>query len=314
MTIGPGDHLTLIDASSYIYRGHFASTADDDAYNVNHRGEPIGALKKFADRLYGWRRFGACGRYPTHMAAVFDASRRSFRHDIYPAYKEGRSETPDDLKRQLPLMRDVARALGVCCAEQIGFEADDLIASYGLTAVEAGASVLIISGDKDFMQLVRPGIMLFEPARGIEGYEGYHAEKRIGFDEVVAKFGVPPHLVCDVQALAGDSSDRVPGVRGIGTKTAAELVLQFGSLEGVLANAEKVPQPKRREALIRDADLARTCLKLVTLCSTVDYETDLDDMRVQPLEDHLAEALTFAEHHGLRLAQRIKDGIAYADR
>ncbi len=193
---------------------------------------------------------------PTHLAVVFDAGAVTFRNTIYDKYKANRPPPPEDLIPQFPLVRDATRAFGVSCVEMDGFEADDLIATYARLGREAGARVTIISSDKDLMQLVEDGkVELFDTMKN----------KRIGTAEVMEKFGVAPSKVVEVQALAGDSVDNVPGVPGIGVKTAAELLGIYGDLETLLARAGEIKQPKRRETLLANIENARISLKLVTL-------------------------------------------------
>ena len=217
---------------------------------------------------------------PTHLAIIFDKSENSFRKDLYPAYKSNRSEPPDDLVPQFPLMRDSVRAFGLKPVEQDVYEADDLIATYAEQARARGADVLIISADKDLMQLIRPGVAMYDPASGIAGTAGAREERKIGEEEVFAYFGVGPELVVDVQALAGDSTDNVPGARGIGVKTAAQLITEYGDLDTLLACAREIKQPKKRETLT-DPDsvaLIRLSRDLVTLKRDVDVVVPLDEL------------------------------------
>src|SRR6202167_1320071 len=196
------------------------------------------------------------GARPTRLAEIFDAGTTTFRNAIYPLYKANRPEPPEDLIPQFPLVRAATRAFGVACIEEAGFEADDLIATYARLAREAGARTTIVSSDKDLMQLVIDGeIELFDTMKN----------KRIASAEVMEKFGVAPSKVVEVQALAGDSTDNVPGVRGIGVKTAAELINAYGDLETLLKRAGEIKQPKRRATLLHDDDTARISKKLVTL-------------------------------------------------
>ena len=193
---------------------------------------------------------------PTHLAVIFDASEKTFRNEIYKEYKANRPPPPEDLIPQFPLVRDATRAFGVSCVEMKGYEADDLIATYARLAREAGARCTIISSDKDLMQLVVDGkIEMLDTMKN----------KRLASAEVLEKFGVTPDKVIQVQALAGDSTDNVPGVRGIGIKTAAELINTYGDLETLLQRAGEIKQNKRRETLIENAENARISLKLVTL-------------------------------------------------
>lgn len=209
-----------------------------------------------------------------HIAVIFDRARKTFRSDIYPDYKAHRPPPPEDLIPQFELVREATRALNIPAVDMDGYEADDLIATYARQAVEAGAEVTIVSTDKDLMQMVGPKIKMFDAMKN----------KKIGLDEVVEKFGVSPEKVIDVQALAGDSADNVPGVPGIGVKTAAQLIGEYGDLDGVLANAENIKQPKRREALIENADKARISRELVTLKTDVPVEVPLGDLVAKPVE------------------------------
>src|SRR6185369_13781932 len=205
-----GSHVYLIDGSGYIFRAFHALpplTRPSD-------GLPVGAVHGFCQMLWKLLRESKVSEAPTHIAVIFDAGRDTFRNDIYPKYKAQRPPPPDELIPQFPLIRDAVKAFNVACIELDRFEADDLIATYAKTVVDAGGDVTIVSSDKDLMQLVRPGVTMFDGMKA----------KRIGRDEVVEKFGVPPEKVIDVQALAGDSIDNVPGVPGIGIKTAAELI------------------------------------------------------------------------------------------
>jgi len=201
-----GSHVYLIDGSGYIFRAFHALpplTRPSD-------GLPVGAVHGFCAML--WKLLGEAklSDRPTHIAVVFDHSARSFRNDIYDQYKAHRPPPPEELVPQFPLIRDAVKAFNVACIEQPGYEADDLIATYARQVVEAGGDATIISSDKDLMQLIQPGVVMFDGMKN----------KRIGPDEVVEKFGVPPDKVIDVQSLAGDSTDNVPGVPGIGVKTA----------------------------------------------------------------------------------------------
>ncbi len=203
---------------------------------------------------------------PTHIAVIFDAGRETFRNEIYADYKANRPPAPEELVPQFPLIRDAVKAFNVASLEMDGFEADDLIASYAREIVDAGGDVTVVSSDKDLMQLVRPGVAMFDSMKN----------KSIGPEEVEAKFGVGPGKVIDVQALAGDSSDNVPGVPGIGVKTAAELINTYGDLDTLLAQAEEIKQPKRRERLIEFADQARISRDLVTLRQDVPLDIAMD--------------------------------------
>ncbi len=254
-----GDHLYLIDGSGYIFRAYHALpplTRKSD-------GLPVGAVSGFCNMMWKFLEEMKGGERPSHIAVVFDAGRNTFRNEFYPDYKANRDETPEDLIPQFPLVRDATRAFGVACVEQDNYEADDLIATYARIATEAGARTTIVSSDKDLMQLVvDQTVELFDPMKS----------KRIGSGEVMEKFGVLPNKVVEVQALAGDSTDNVPGVRGIGVKTAAELLGIYGDLETLLKRAGEIKQPKRRETLIENAENARISLRLVTLEKNVPFK------------------------------------------
>ena len=207
---------------------------------------------------------------PTHLAIIFDKSEITFRNKLYPDYKAHRPPAPDDLIPQFSLIRDAVRAFDLPCLEQGGFEADDLIATYARIAGERGATTTIVSSDKDLMQLVTDKVMMYDTMK----------DRRIGIPEVIEKFGVPPEKVVEVQALAGDSTDNVPGVPGIGIKTAAQLIVEYGDLEQLLFRAGEIKQPKRREALIENAEKARISRQLVLLDDKVALDVPLDDLAV----------------------------------
>jgi DNA polymerase-1 len=207
---------------------------------------------------------------PTHLAVVFDKSEKTFRTDFYPDYKAHRPDAPADLIPQFPLIREAVHAFEIPCLEQAGYEADDLIATYARLACEAGASATIVSSDKDLMQLVTDCVILYDTMK----------DRKIGIAEVIEKFGVPPEKVIEVQALIGDSTDNVPGVPGIGVKTAAQLIGEYGDLETLLKRANEIKQDKRRQTLIDNAELARISRRLVTLDQNVDLEVPVDDLAV----------------------------------
>jgi DNA polymerase-1 len=276
--IKKGDHLYLIDGSGYIFRAYHALPP----LSRKSDGLPTGAVSGYCNMMWkllqdmkGWER-------PTHLAVVFDASERTFRNEIYKDYKAHRPPPPEDLIPQFSLVRHATRAFGVACTEEAGFEADDLIATYTRIASEAGARVTIVSSDKDLMQLVHDGtVELLDTMKN----------KRIGAAEVMEKFGVPPSKVVEVQALAGDSVDNVPGVPGIGVKTAAELINTYGDLTTLLARAPEIKQPKRRESLIAHAEDARVSLKLVTLDDNAKFSCPIEEMEVR--EPEPAELIGF---------------------
>ncbi len=247
-----GDHLYLIDGSGYLFRAYHALPP----LSRKSDGLPVGAVSGYCNMMWKLLEDMKGGEAPTHLAVVFDAGAVTFRNAIYDGYKANRPPPPEDLIPQFPLVRDATRAFGVACVEMENFEADDLIATYARLAREAGARCTIVSSDKDLMQLVVDGkVELYDTMKN----------KRIASAEVMEKFGVPPSKVIEVQALAGDSVDNVPGVRGIGIKTAAELINQYGDLETLLKKANEIKQPKRRETLIENAENARISKKLVTL-------------------------------------------------
>ncbi len=270
--VQPGDHVFLVDGSSFVFRAYFQSMRQDRKYNYRSDGLPTGAIRLFCTKLMQFMREGAAGSMPTHLGIIFDKTEDSLRREIYPAYKAHRPDPPSDLVPQFPLMRAAVRAFGLAPIEQGRYEADDLIATYARQATEAGADVLIISADKDMMQLIRPGVAMYDPATT---GDYARAERKIGEEEVLEKFGVPPSRVTDVQALIGDSTDNVPGVPGIGVKTAAQLIGEYGDLETLLERAIEIKQPKRREALIEHAETARLSKRLVTLDEHVPVEVPL---------------------------------------
>jgi DNA polymerase-1 len=285
--VGPGDHVFLVDGSSFVFRAYFQSIRQDQKYNYRSDRLPMGAVRLFATKILQFVRDGAAGIKPTHLAIIFDKTEDSFRREIYPPYKAHRPDPPADLVPQFPLMREAVRAFGMIAVEQGRYEADDLIATYARQAREAGAEVLIVSADKDLMQLIEPGVAMYDPASGQAGVAGSREERRIGVEEVVKYFeGVGPDRVVDVQALAGDSTDNVPGAPGIGLKTAAQLILEYGDLETLLARAGEIKQPKRREALTdpQNVERIRISKQLVTLDREVAVETALEALATPKLD------------------------------
>ena len=274
----PGDHVFLVDGSSFVFRAYFQSINQDRKYNFRSDRLPTGAVRLFCTKLFQFIREGAVGIRPTHLAIIFDKSEDSFRKELYPAYKANRSAPPDELIPQFPLMREAVKAFGLIPVEMARYEADDLIATYARQAAAAGAEVLIVSADKDLMQVVGERIAMYDPASGEAGGRGARPERRIGVAEVLEYFGVPPEQVTDVQALAGDSTDNVPGVPGIGIKTASSLVQEFGNLEQLLARTSEIKQPKRRQSLEENAEAARISKTLVTLVTDVPVEVPLADL------------------------------------
>ncbi len=274
--IGPGDHLFLVDGSSFVYRAYYQSMNQDAKYNYRSDGLPTGAVRLFSTKLYQFILEGAVGIRPTHMAIIFDKAEATFRNAIYPEYKANRKAAPDDLVPQFPLMREAVKAFGLTPIEQSGYEADDLIATYARQAEAAGADVLIISADKDLMQVVTPKVLFYDFESGARGRPGYRPERKIDVAGVIEHFGVPPEKVVDIQALVGDTSDNVPGVPGIGVKTAAQLLAEYGDLDTLLARAGEIKQPKRRENILAFAEQAKVSRQLVQLDGAVAVETPLD--------------------------------------
>ncbi len=284
--VGPGDHVFLIDGSSFVFRAYYQSIRQDQKYNYRTDRLPTGAVRLFATKVLQFIREGAAGHKPTHLAMIFDKTENSFRRDIYPAYKAHRKDPPDELVPQFPLMRATVSAFGMVPIEQSRYEADDIIATYARQAREAGADVLIVSADKDLMQLVDSGVSMYDPASGQAGVAGSREERRFGPAEVVEYFGVGPDRVIDVQALAGDSTDNVPGAPGIGLKTAAQLITEYGDLETLLKRASEIKQPKRREALTDPESVKRIRIskELVTLDRNVPVETPLEALATPQLD------------------------------
>src|SRR5947209_115616 len=236
--IKSGDHLFLVDGSSYIFRAYFQSMNQDRKYNHRSDGMPTGAVRMFCIML--WRLLAEMkpDERPTHLAVVFDKSERTFRTEFYPDYKAHRPDAPDDLVPQFPLIREAVRAFDLPCLEQAGFEADDLIATYVREACEAGGRATIVGSDKDLMQLVDDCVVIYDTMK----------DQRIGIPGVIEKFGVPPDKVIEVQALIGDSTDNVPGVPGIGPKAAATFISELGSLDRLL---EPSVTPEKIDAQLR---------------------------------------------------------------
>ena len=292
--VGNGSHVYLIDGSGFIFRAFHAlppMTRKSD-------GLPVGAVHGFCQMLLKLLQDGKDSDKPTHVAVILDAGRITFRNEIYAEYKAHRPPAPEELVPQFPLIRDAVEAFNVACIEQNGFEADDIIATYARHAVEAGGDVTIISSDKDLMQLIRPGIKMLDTMKN----------KRIGPDEVMEKFGVPPEKVVDVQSLAGDATDNVPGVPGIGIKTAAELINEYGDLDTLLSRAGEIKQPKRREKLIENAEMARISRQLVTLKQDVPVELPLAASAVQ--EMNAGKALAFLQKMEFNsLTKRVADSL-----
>ncbi len=266
-----GDHLFLVDGSGFIFRAFHALpplTRKSD-------GLPVGAVSGFCNML--WKlltdaRDTSVGVTPTHFAVIFDYSAKTFRKELYDAYKANRSEPPEDLIPQFGLIREATRAFNLPCIETEGYEADDIIATYARQAEALGADVTIISSDKDLMQLVTPNVHMYDSMK----------DKQIGVPEVIEKWGVSPEKMIDLQAMVGDSVDNVPGIPGIGPKTAAQLLDEYGDLDTLLERAENIKQVKRRENIIANADLARLSRQLVTLSIDVPLEVPLNGLVLEP--------------------------------
>lgn len=282
--LGPDDHIFLVDGSSFVFRAYFQSINQDAKYNYRSDGLPTGAVRLFSTKLYQFIREGAVGIRPSHIAIIFDKSEATFRKDIYADYKANRREPPADLVPQFRLMREAVRAFGLHPVEREGFEADDIIATFAKQAEARGAEVLVISADKDLMQIVTPKILFYDFESGSKGRPGYRPERKIDIAGVIDYFGVPPEKVTDVQALVGDTSDNVPGVPGIGIKTASALIQEFGSFDELYARVGEIKQPKRRENLIAHAEQARMSKELVTLDCNVECEVQPDQLRVGDLD------------------------------
>ncbi|WP_420327300.1 DNA polymerase I [Mameliella sp.] len=293
-TFGKGCHLHLIDGSAYIFRAFHALpplTRKSD-------GLPIGAVSGFCNMLHRYVEGNTGPDAPTHVAVVFDKGSHTFRNDLYDQYKANRDEMPEDLRPQIPLTRRATEAFNIACKEIEGFEADDIMATLACRAREAGGRVTILSSDKDLMQLVGDGVEMLDPMKN----------KLIDREGVMEKFGVPPERVVDVQALAGDSVDNVPGAPGIGIKTAALLINEYGSLEDLLDRAEEIKQPKRRQTLIEKRDQIELSKKLVQLDEGMDLPFTLDDLEVRDPEPEVL--LGFLKEMEFRtLTKRIADGL-----
>jgi DNA polymerase-1 len=278
--VPPGEpHLILVDGSGFIFRAFHAlppMTRPD--------GTPVGAVYGFAQLL---SRFLA-QHSSTHIGVVFDTARLTFRNEIYPEYKAHRPEPPEELIAQMALIREATEAFGVARLEQPGYEADDVIASYAREFAATGGRVTIVSSDKDLMQLINERVQMLDPIK----------QKPIREPEVIERFGVPPDKVVEVQALAGDATDNVPGVPGIGVKTAAQLVQDYGDLETLLSRAAEIKQPKRREALIENAEKARISKRLVTLDANTPLPAPVESLLAKPPE--AARLTAFLEQNSFR--------------
>ncbi len=291
---GKGCHLHLIDGSAFIFRAYHALpplTRKSD-------GLPIGAVSGFCNMLQKYVEGNAGPDAPTHVAVIFDKGSHTFRNDLYDLYKANREAMPEDLRPQMPLTREATKAFNIACKELEGYEADDIIATLAVQAREAGGRVTIVSSDKDLMQLVGDGVEMLDAMKN----------KRIDRDGVLEKFGVGPERVVDVQALAGDSVDNVPGAPGIGIKTAALLINEYGDLETLLDRAEEIKQPKRRQTLIEKRDQIELSKKLVQLDEQTPLDFTLDDLEVKDPEPEKLLAF-LAEMEFRTLTKRIADKL-----
>ena len=264
------NELFLVDGSGFIFRAYYAVAYGQKTVLTNPAGVPVGAVLGFTNMLIKLLK----DYHAPYLAVIFDAARANFRNEIYPEYKANRDETPEDLIPQFPLIREATAAFDIPALQLEGYEADDLIAAYTKLARAQGKSVTIVSSDKDLMQLIGPGVRMLDPMKN----------QFLGPEDVMEKFGVTPDKVVDVQALAGDATDNVPGVPGIGIKTAAELINQFGDLETLLARAGEIKQPKRRETLTNNAEAARISKKLVSLDANAPVPLPMEEMKAHDPE------------------------------
>src|SRR5690349_24623088 len=262
------NHLYLVDGSSYIFRAYHRLPPLTNRHGVN-----VGVVYGYTSML--WKLADSLNKEdgPTHLAVILDASSHTHRNELYDQYKANRPPPPEDLFPQFPLIRTATRAFSIPCIEEEGLEADDIIACYVTAATKAGWRVTIVSSDKDLMQLI-------DEDAGVDMLDTMN-DRRIGRNEVLEKFGVPPEKVGDVLALMGDSVDNVPGVPGIGPKTASQLIQQFGSLETVLENAEQITKPKLKQSLIEHAEAARLSRKLVELVCDANLPEPLEALEMK---------------------------------
>ena len=288
------DHFYLVDGSGYIFRAYYALPP----LSRKSDGLPTGAVSGFCSMLFKLlehARSHDSKNKPTHFAVIFDSARKNFRNEIYSEYKANRAEAPDDLAPQFKYIRKSVEAFNLPSIELLNYEADDLIATYAKKIIESGAKVTVISSDKDLMQLVSTKIRLFDPMKS----------RVIGEKEVIEKFGVKPNQVIDVQSLAGDSSDNIPGVPGIGVKTAAELINKYKNLDTLLKKASEIKQNKRRETLIANKDKALLSKQLVTLKDDVPIKNNPSEFLIKKInKDKLYNFLREMEFNRL-LSQAI---------
>ena len=302
MGFGKGHHLHLIDGSAFIFRAYHALPP----LTRNSDGLPVGAVSGFCNMLNRYIEDNNGPDAPTHVAVIFDHSSHSFRNDIFDGYKANRPPAPEDLVPQFPLTREATKAFNIACEEMEGFEADDMIATIACQARDAGGRVTIISSDKDLMQLVGDGIEMYDAMKN----------KRIDREGVFEKFGVYPDRVIDVQSLAGDSVDNVPGAPGIGVKTAAALINEFGDLDELLSRAVEIKQPKRRQTLLDHAEQIKLSRELVTLDCNTPLTFALEDLEFRaPIPGQLLDFLTKMEFRTLtkRIAQKFELEIPTSD-
>ncbi len=267
------DHFYLIDGSGYIFRAYYALPP----LTRKNDGLPTGAVSGFCSMLFKLLEDSKSDnntQKPTHFAVIFDSARKNFRNEIYSDYKANRAEAPDDLVPQFKYIRKSVMAFNLPSVDLVNYEADDLIATYADQILQKGAKVTIVSSDKDLMQLYRKDVRLYDPMKN----------KFIESEDIINKFGVDSKKVIDVQSLAGDSSDNVPGVPGIGVKTAAELINKYGTLEKLLDNAHKIKQNKRRETLLDNKDKAIISKKLVTLKKDVPVDRTIEEFKLQEID------------------------------
>jgi DNA polymerase I len=286
-------HLYLVDGSSYIFRAFHRLPPLTNRHGLN-----VGAVYGYTTMLWKLAEDLKKADGPTHLAVIFDASSKTFRNDMYDQYKAHRPPPPPELVPQFPLIRDATRAFSVPCIEEEGLEADDIIACYSKAALKAGWHVTIVSSDKDLMQLIEPGLDLYDTMN----------DRRIGRDYVIEKFGVPPEQLGEVLALMGDSVDNVPGVPGIGPKTASQLIQQYGDVESVLASVEEIKKPKLKQNLIEHADAARLSRKLVELVCDAPLPEPLEDLEIKGIPKDPLRA--FLKDQGFRSLLARLDGQA----
>jgi len=279
----PSQHLYLVDGSSYIFRAFHRLPPLTNKHGLN-----VGAVYGYTTML--WKLAESLNKAdgPTHLAVILDASESTFRNRLYDQYKANRPPPPPELVPQFPLIRDATRAFSIPCLEEDGLEADDIIACYAKAALAAGWQVTIVSSDKDLMQLIEPGLDMLDTMN----------DRRIGRDEVIEKFGVPPEQLGEVLALMGDSVDNVPGVPGIGPKTASQLIQQYGDVETVLAHVEEIAKPKLKANLIEHAEMARLSRELVRLVCDAPLPEPLEALAMKGIPEEPLRA--FLDHHGFR--------------